>query len=286
MASLDLVCVTDENYAPHFTSLLRSIAANKGAESVRVHAVLDGVSERTIEKIADTVPELEVISYQVKDHKVLSLPPLLQISRATYLRLIIDELIDPKYDRLLYLDIDMTVTASLLPLWNSDLQGRPCGAVFDPGMDPDAFAARFELPTGGSYFNAGMLLLDMTAIRRGGHLSAALNQLLDGDDRIEFADQDALNVALWQAWTALDPAWNFQRKFLYDAFALPKADRPKILHFTEEEKPWRASEWHPYAWLYWKYLLQSPFAHDIRRQQGIGALRLVKFWLKYKLKAR
>lgn len=286
--SIDIVCVTDENYAPHCAALLKSIELNKGPEQIRVHAILDGVSDATLAAISAAVPGLEILSYPVTQHKALSLPPLLQISRATYLRLIIDEVIDPRFDRLLYLDIDMVVTGSLAELWAIDLAGRACGAVADPGVAPDGFARRFGLTGTGQYLNAGMLLIDMDRARQTGFLGAALQHLLDGDLPIEFGDQDALNLVLWQQWTHLDPTWNFQRKFLYDDFEYASKHRalPRIIHFTETAKPWSAEEWHPLAWLYWQNLRRTPFHGRVTLASGVGPLRQFKFWLKFMIQGR
>ena len=283
---IDLVCVTDSNYVPHVASLLKSIECNKGPEEICVHAILDDVAPELVAQLAAAVPGLTLRSYPVTEHPALSLPPILQISRATYLRLIIDEVIDPGLERLLYLDIDMTVTGRLWPLWTADLAGQPCGAVADPGVAPEVFAERFGLAGKGGYFNAGMLVLDMAAIRREGLFAKALAELLENPARFVLADQDALNLALWQRWTALDPCWNFQRKFLYPDVAYGSDAAPRIIHFTETAKPWQAAEWHPQAWLYWKYLRKTPFAARVAAAEGINGPRLAKFWLKYLARAR
>ena len=114
-------------------------------------------------------------------------------------------------------------------------------------------------------------------------LQSALQHLLDGHPQIELGDQDALNLVLWQSWTALAPVWNYQRKFLYDDHKSPLPGPPKIIHFTETAKPWQRDEWHPLAWLYWKHLRATPFFAQVRAEAGVGWMRLLKFWLKYRL---
>lgn len=286
-AQIELVCVTDSNYAAHFAALVKSVETHKGNERIRVHAILDGVSEALLLKVRKSVPQLEIQEYHVADHPALELPPLLQISRATYLRLIIPELLSRDIDRVLYLDIDMIVSSSLIGLWNADLKGNPCGAVEDPGVDPTAFSKKYQLEGAGTYFNAGMMLIDMCAVRETDFLGKALANLIDTPKNYEFADQCALNEALWRDWTAVDAKWNFQREFLYEADKYKdltcENGPPKIIHYTESNKPWKSDEWHPYAWLYWKFLRQTPFFDEIRKRDRIGYGRLLKFWLKYQL---
>lgn len=284
---IQLVCVTDANYAPHLAVLLKSIEANKGAERVRVHVILDGVGAALLGQIRSAVPTLEIIDYNIWGHIALDLPPLLQISRATYLRLIMTEVLPVGIDRVLYLDIDIVVTCSLLALWQTDLQGHSCGAVEDPGVDPAAFAQSYGLRGSGGYFNAGMLLIDMKAARRTGFLTHALNQLIAKPEAYEYADQDALNEQLWRTWLSLDPQWNHQREHLYkpDRYLTSNTMKklPAVFHFTESNKPWKSDEWHPYAWLYWQNLRYTPFFSDIRQRNGISLPRLARFWLKYQL---
>ena len=285
--TIELVCVTDANYAPHLAVLLKSIETSKGAEHVRVHAILDGVDATLLSQIRSAVPKLDILDYHVAGHPALDLPPLLQISRATYLRLIMTEVLPDDIARIIYLDIDMIVTRSLLPLWQTDLKGRPCGAVEDPGVDPAIFAQTYGLKREGLYFNAGMLLIDMKAAHQNGFLTQALNQLIANPGQYEFADQDALNEGLWQDWLPLDPKWNHQREHLYKPkrylTADPKNRVPAVIHFTEWEKPWKSKEWHPYAWLYWHNLKNTPFFSIVRQRDSISLPRLAKFWLKYRL---
>nr|WP_162623697.1 glycosyltransferase family 8 protein [Paracoccus saliphilus] len=280
--------MSDTNYAPHLAVLLKSIEANKGAERVRVHAILDGVDTALLDLIRTAVPELDILDYHVIGHPALELPPIMHISRATYLRLIMPEILPAEVNRVLYLDIDMVVTQSLRPLWQSDLQGRPFAAVEDHNLSADDLAERFSLPKGGLYFNAGMLLIDMQAERVGGYLRQALERLKADPDAYPFADQDALNEVLWQNWTRVDINWNYQRAFVNGGKVYRTSDPkgvhlPGILHFTEHWKPWKSDEWHPYAWLYWQNLRQTPFFAKIRQRDGISLPRLVKFWLKYRV---
>ena len=286
--TIELVCVTDANYAPHFSALLKSVEAQKGEEHLRVHAILDSVDSDLLAQIQAASPTLEIIGYHVDSHPALNLPPIMHISRATYLRLIMTEFLPPEIERVLYLDIDMLVTRNLLPLWRKDFGGSPVAAVPDHNLSAKKLANSFGLIGEGEYFNAGMLLIDLNAERANGYLKKALDYLIADPSVYEFADQDALNQVLWQNWTVLESTWNFQRAFvndnnLYRDACSDQRNLPGIIHFTERWKPWKTDEWHPYAWLYWKYLSKTPFFHEVRERDSIGYLRLLKFWLKYQL---
>ncbi len=290
-ANINIVCVSDTNYVPHLVTLLKSVEANSAyADSFKVHVIHDSISDDLQEQVASELGRMEIHWYSIVGHDALTLPPLLQISRATYLRLIMDEVLDESISRLIYLDIDMVVTGSLKELWRCELGDCVCAAVPDPGVDVAAFAGKHGLDLPGRYFNAGVMVFDMPRARADRTLGRALNLLLEDQSKFEYADQDALNVVLWGKWKQVDATWNFQREFMYDdlvAWRSLSEDRPavpKIIHFTESVKPWKAGEWHPFAWLYWKYLLRSGFAGDVMRKGNIRYRDIVKMWLKYLFK--
>jgi lipopolysaccharide biosynthesis glycosyltransferase len=283
---LELVCATDSLYSPHLGVLLRSIARTNAERQIRVHVLHDDVSVSLQARIARCAPTFEIRWYAVSDHMALQLPPLLHISRATYLRLTMTEVLNPAIKRVLFLDVDMIVNGDLKPLWDTDLNGMPCAAVADPGVSPGGFAHKYGLPSTGGYFNAGVMLIDMDRFRDRNVLQNALDLLDGGGEQYEFADQDVLNILLWQQWHALDPTWNFQRKFLYDGFsawrrlAPQKRTAPTIVHFTEAQKPWKRSEWHPYAWLYLRNLWDTPFRAEVLRAADIGPSIWCRWWLR------
>ena len=283
---IEIVCGTDINYIPHLGVLLRSIAVANRGQPIRAHILHDGVDETAKLTVAQCAPAIKLEWYEIADHQALGFRPLLQITRATYLRLTMTEVLPASMPRALFLDVDMTVTGKLLPLWKTDLKGNVCAAVTDPGGNAEKFASQHSLPLPGQYFNAGVLLLDLDKVRAGRYLERSIALLAEPGAHYEFADQDALNIVLWNQWLPLDAKWNFQRKFYYDSAASAFSGRfePVIIHYTETFKPWRHDEWHPYAWIYLKNLLRTPYRRRVTLKGGIGWQTGCKWWLRYRLK--
>jgi lipopolysaccharide biosynthesis glycosyltransferase len=75
-------------------------------------------------------------------------------SYISYSKLFADVLL-PSVDRILLLDADVFVNKDLLPLWNFDLKGKTVGGVQDL--------------TEGYFFNAGILLVDLSLWRKRGY---------------------------------------------------------------------------------------------------------------------
>ncbi|GBE79089.1 glycosyltransferase family 8 protein [Sparassis crispa] len=140
-------------------------------------------------------------------------------------------------ERVLYLDADVLVRGDLKRLWDVNLGGNALGAVVDLGF-----------PMGHSdiqraeYFNAGVLLMDLTKIRAN---IADLKELAGVMKESRFRDQDVLNIHFRGDWLPLELKWNAQGLGTYAE--LPSADRdtldlsdlqcPSIVHFTGPVHP-------------------------------------------------
>ncbi|KAJ2912125.1 hypothetical protein MD484_g8286, partial [Candolleomyces efflorescens] len=146
-------------------------------------------------------------------------------------------------ERILYLDGDILVRGDVKPLWDIDLEGNPIGAALDVGH-PTGHAGCSIPPRGpgiSKYFNAGVLLMDLTRLR------ADYDQLIAqcvAMKHSKFADQDVLNVHFAGRWKELSLRWNAQGLGTYANYEGPGrhwVDRramasPFIVHFTHHKK--------------------------------------------------
>lgn len=85
------------------------------------------------------------------------------ITQAMYYRYLFADMLPKTVTRLIYLDADIICKGNILPLWQTDLQGKVLGAVRDWGEAKSC--DRIGLKNG-RYFNSGVLLLDLTKWRQ------------------------------------------------------------------------------------------------------------------------
>lgn len=283
---IDLAIGIDKHYVPHAAVMLKSLLMCNGAYTFKLSVVCDGVDEARRLEFANQFPQVEMTWYDLSEHPVLDFSGLLHITRATYLRLALPEILPQSQHRVLYLDADMVIDGDIRELWEMDLLGSPVAAAVDPGVDPSTFQADWRLPVQAPYFNAGVLLIDLKAVREGNYFGDAIEVLTTQREKCEFADQDALNVALWGTCLEISPKWNFQRKFMYHGFRewhcrVQNGVRPLIVHFNESEKPWKASEWHPWSWLYLRNLMRTGYFSEVSRANGIGHAAILKAFARW-----
>jgi lipopolysaccharide biosynthesis glycosyltransferase len=190
----------------------------------------------------------ELRFHEVADRWVKGLPIKGFTRKATWYRIFLDELL-PDADRILYLDVDLLVMDSLGPLWQTSLDGYVLGAVSNvPELHEKPYTERPELE-GDSYFNAGVLLLDLNAVRREGLGEKLRTFSVRNAPRLRWRDQDALNEVLHHRRLHLHPRWNCMNAVVsfpwaaeyFDPSELEEARRrPAIRHFEgpSYNKPW------------------------------------------------
>ena len=248
---LHVACAAEGAYVRHSAAMLHSVLAHRGPDAVRVH-YLHGprLGARAARGLAAMVERDggSVAFYEIADAAVAGLPRDHRFTPAMWYRLFLPELL-PGVERVLYLDVDTLAADALAPLWETDLDGHWVAAVtnvFEPWSAgrPAELGLRPE-----DYFNSGVLLLNLAAMRRDGRGEALRAFVRERGEALLWPDQDALNVVLGERRLALHPRWNCMNSVLTfswsaDVLGAEAVDearrRPGIRHFEGPgaNKPW------------------------------------------------
>ncbi|MFZ0825998.1 MAG: glycosyltransferase family 8 protein [Verrucomicrobiia bacterium] len=272
-----LVLAADEAYAMPLATTLQSIVeANRSSWPVEVHVLSTGFSKSTRAKVCASLPagaasvcwdSVDLAAYKgfmTQSH----------ISMMTYTRFLIAEVLPEGVSRTLYLDSDLLVLDDLAAVWETELDGAVLGAVVDEMEDGRKRGdLRFEgVPRVREYFNAGVLLIDLKRWREE-RISEKAMAYLSRNPRSPFSDQDALNVACDGLWKKLDRRWNFQSHHSTPISEMRPKDRPGIVHFVTNSKPWLPEARSVNAGFYNNYRSRTCFARTPVEQARDEVLR-------------
>ena len=179
--------------------------------------------------------------------------------QVAYFRLFLPEFFGSEA-RCLYLDGDLVITRSLADLYDTEMDGMCIAGVTDRLCLEEAQLRRLKDDWGipaGYYINAGVILMNLVAMRASGGVQEALE--LAYHKPFRYLDQDVLNQAYRDKVQLLPKAYNvfpddrkedlaFLRRLLpeqEDLFPDQALADPAIIQYIGEKKPW-ASRGVPY----------------------------------------
>ncbi len=251
---IHLVMAIDDDYTLGLGAVAASLLNHLPSDRQVFLYILDGgLSSDTRKRISTVfanrihirfcdIPDLQINSWSMTPHPS-------HLNESTLLRLHIAEALPPDVDKVLYLDADTLVTGDVSEVFTCDLKDNTIAAVPDeyrPSLNQhhavrDLLAGEHR---NDSYFNAGVILIDLERWR---HLSVGsrARRLLDTNSSIlRFPDQDALNIILNNDWSPLPARWNRLVSPLRSVPTGVDADlllRTKgVIHFVGPIKPWNS----------------------------------------------
>ena len=286
-------------YIPHSAALLSSVLDHRGDDELVVHYLHGPEFPRDaagrLAGMFRDVDGAELVFHEIEPERVAGLGAPDYFSTANWYRIFLPELV-PEADRVLYVDTDAILADELRLLMTTDLGDCYLGAVDNvrlPWLDDRA--AQLGLPAGQRYFNSGVLLMNLDAMRRDDAAKAVLDYARAEGDRLYWVDQDALNVVLGDRRLSLHPRWNAMNAILafpagveaFGAEAVEEARRrPGIRHWEgpATNKPWHYEFAFDDRELYFRYREAGPWprvrlegvprrAVGVRLRQALGGLR-------------
>ena len=175
------------------------------------------------------------------------------VSRATFYRLYIANLLPESVSSVVYLDPDAVVMRSVAELFELELE-YPIAAV-DALTPLDAL--RVWGDCGGSYFSAGVLLIDVCKWRDE-NFEMLFNDILANERaRIQWWDQCVLNIAFEDNWQRLPVWFNVSRDVRKQVRAEIVDAKCKFLHFDGGYKPWLFKEKKGETWRQHRHWYQA-----------------------------
>ncbi|MGR3484171.1 MAG: DUF4422 domain-containing protein [Paracoccaceae bacterium] len=283
----------DRAYLPHAAAMLHSMLTRADRDRrlnlYFLHGGIEAQDRALLREVLGVHPDVhlhEIDAGQTFDghYRSTSRAP----SNATYNRFLLFDLL-PDLNRLLYVDVDMIWRADVAALFDTDMDGAPLGAVTDhimtrtltgptPTIDRDVpDLGTYQRQVLGlsdaqiaRYFNAGLLLFDLSAMDVPATGRALMEAARTG--RYLFRDQDVLNAHFAGRAHALDARWNVLNTVVEGYSKVPRDNHAEamaarrdawVIHYAAGDyKPW-AGVPVPMAAPYWQALIETPFYAEV-----------------------
>ena len=252
---------TDDNYVPFLTVAIASLLANSSKENFyKIYVLTSHLTEENMNSILKMATENSAIKFVQLSKELDKVQDMFHLrdyySKETYYRIFIPNLF-PQYEKVLYLDCDITVLADVSELYNTQIHGYYVGAVQEEVMQTfEVFGNYVEKADGinrKNYFNAGILLINCRRWRN----KLIAERFVDLLNRYKFRvvqDEDYLNVLCKDNIKWLPLGWN---KTSYKNEVFDDKDL-KIIHWKINWRPWKYKDV-LYEEYFWKYAKMTDF---------------------------
>lgn len=268
---INIVFASDNNYAQHTAVAMASVLVNtKVPQKIQFYLIDDEIQQENKEKITKTVQNLggNIEFIKIKNSKLEDCYVSGELSRASYFRLDIANILGESIEKIIYLDCDLLVYDDIEKMWQLDMGGKPVAATCDLGIMASARVRKQKnkfigLPFDAPYFNAGVLIMDLKKWRDGNYAEAII--ALATQNKYPNHDQDALNKFFmnnWQEiplrWDVIPPIFNLFLKIVTKPDLRKKAIEaklnPAIFHYAGGYKPWEYEIHDGFNDKYYEYL--------------------------------
>jgi lipopolysaccharide biosynthesis glycosyltransferase len=187
------------------------------------------------------------------------------ISIQTYYRILIPEIF-PELNKAIYLDSDLIIESDIGELWQININD-----YYLAGVDTSCFELtsvyknRIGLNKNALYVNGGVLLMNLSAMRRDNIVKLMIENAGKLGDKVTWVDQDVINFSLQNKIKTLDVRFNWNHEF-HEKYP-QQTSKAVISHFSGIAKPWSVNRicYHAAKEHYFYYLKKTPYHDFIKR---------------------
>lgn len=247
---IDIVCATDNAYAMAQTVCLCSALYHLSPDySLRIFVLDGGIHPETKKKMEESLnkPRVELLFIDIKKNAIRKYPVRnFHVNWITFSKLLVPAALPKFSTKAIWLDSDMVVCSDLSALWNIDMEGKQLLAVHE-GYETSRISLgipywnELSLAPDEPYFNAGLLVFDLAQMRQQKFTERAMECLDQNQHRLQYNDQDVLNILLIHQWKKVDARWNYIPWGTEKGSLFREQKHPYIIHYAALPKPWHFS---------------------------------------------
>lgn len=249
---INILCATDNNYAPYHGVMLTSLFMNNRDCHFDVYMLSDETWQPTETKRFEKLCKKFKSTFHlilIDNSAIRNFPQRVHITLPTYYRLLACRLLPNSVHKILLLDGDIIIKGDIRPLWHINLDNYAFAAAEDMDSVTGECYERLGYDSKYGYCNAGVSLYNFDYWREN-HVSEKMIQLItEQPDTLKWMDQDAINMLLYKEKFNIPLRYNFQVNHLstkywdlyssdYQKTIEEECQQAVIVHFNSPIKPW------------------------------------------------
>ncbi len=246
MEPINLLVTIDKNYLEPFRIMLRSYKQTHDKIFTNVFIAHSSLCENDFDYLKNDINDENIILHNVRinEKRFDEIPVLERLGAESFYRILAFDFLPKNITRCLYLDPDIIIKRSLLPLYFTNLNDCYFAAAsHSKGLNNFFNRVRLNLKTHTRYVNSGVMLMNLTEIRKD-FTTDDIFTCLKRKERILFmGDQDLCNILFGKKMLLLDELlYNLdERTYRRNKKSFNLTDvsnKTAIIHYNGKYKPW------------------------------------------------
>lgn len=246
MEPLNLLVTIDKNYLEPLRIMLRSYSQTHEGIFTNVFIAHSTLSENDFKSLEKSINDKNIILRNVPiiEKRFNEIPVLERLGAESFYRILAFDFLPKEITRCLYLDPDIIIKRSLLPLYFSDLNDCYFAAASHiKGLNNFFNRIRLNLKTHTRYVNSGVMLMNLKEIRKDFTTDEIFACLKRKARILIMGDQDLCNILFGKKMLLLDELlYNLDERTYRrnkKSFNLTDvSEKTAIIHYNGKYKPW------------------------------------------------
>lgn len=245
---INLLVTLDYNYLAPLAVMLESYVKVHGGIATDLFVAHSALTEDNFRYLEQSVAgsDIQIHNIKITDRYFKDTPVLERLPEESFYRLLAFLYLPDNVEKCLYLDPDIYILKSLLPLYDIDMEDTyVVAAGHMHGIANVINKARLGCIEQKRYFNSGVMLMNLSAIRQNFTLDNVLECLENNAQRLILGDQDMANILFGKKTIFIDECiYNLDERTFryYNKKNLLDLDTVKqitaIVHYNGKFKPW------------------------------------------------
>ena len=263
---IPLLVSLNKNYLPQLRVMLLSLHLNNPEILCRVYLLHRGIPTEALSKLRKELAQLgDTLCPILVDESLFEKAPISdRYPQEMYYRLLAAQLLPQTLEKVLYLEPDILVINSILPLWETQMGDNLFAAASHSGKAELVNGVnQMRLGTSSAYYNSGVLLINLAQCRKKIHPEEIFQYVSEHKAELLLPDQDVLNALYSKQIRPLDDLiWNYDVRN-YQEYRVAThgvatvgwvMEHTAILHFCGRDKPWKRHYNRRFGVLYRHYM--------------------------------
>ncbi len=246
METVNLLVTIDKNYLEPLCVMLRSYEQTHSGIPTNVFVAHSSLTEQDFTFLAKNVLNKEIAIHNIKitEERFDTMPVLERLGAESFYRILAFSYLPKDIKRCLYLDPDIFIQRSLLPLYFCDLTNVYIAAASHIyGFNNFFNCSRLGLRSHTRYINSGVMLMNLEEIRKDFSVEDIFLRLNKKARILFMGDQDLCNILFGKKMVLIDELlYNLdERTYRHNKkkFNLSDvAEKTVIIHYNGKNKPW------------------------------------------------